>query len=203
MYKSKAKVCRRFTCSSERVVWAFPGVSPFSLTVSLWEISSEWLLLATSTEDWLSTWWAELLVRCDSLIEIDWEREVLTEEDWLLNSERDSDSLIDWLAETESTADIVPRIKLSWSTIPVDGLISDSRVEFTPFSSANTGLATVVAPARAPSTTIPFTRSAGIWREESSYLTMIFSSTPARMTRKSPSRETDARTQFFPDLINL
>ena len=192
MYKSKAKTCRRFTWSSERVVWA---AASFSLVsgVATWIVSfSEKVLLAISEVDGL----AEALITWDSLKDTDWDRETLS----LADSENEMDSLMEWFADTES---VVPKIKLSWSTMPVDGLISDSRVEFTPFSSANTGLATVVAPARAPSTTIPFTRSAGIWREESSYLTMIFSSTPARMTRKSPSRETDARTQFFPDLINL
>ena len=195
MYKSKAKTCRRFTWSSERVVWA---AASFSLVsgVALWiESSSERLLLAVSDVDWL----AEALTTCDSLKETDWDKERLS----LANSENEIDSLIDWLADTESVIEVVPKTKLSEPATPIDGLISDPTVVSIPFSSANTGLATVVAPARAPSTTIPFTRSAGIWREESSYLTMIFSSTPARITRKSPSRETDARTQFFPDLINL
>ena len=58
--------------------------------------------------------------------------------------------------------EVVPKTKLSEPATPVDGLISDPTVVSIPFSSANTGLATVVAPARAPSTTIPFTRSAGI-----------------------------------------
>ena len=142
---------------------------------------------------------AELLTTCDSLKETDWDKERLS----LADSENEMDSLIDWLADTESEIEVVPKTKLSEPATPVDGLISDPTVVSIPFSSANTGLATVVAPARAPSTTIPFTRSAGIWREESSYLTMIFSSTPPRMTRNRPNRETDARTQFFPDLINL
>ncbi len=177
------------------MVWA---TTSFSLVsgVALWiESSSERVLLAISEVDGLAEW----LTTCDSLKETDWDKERLS----LADSENETDSLIDWLAETESTADIVPKTKLSWSTMPVDGLISDPTVVFISFSSANTGLATVVAPARAPSTTIPLTRSAGIWREESSYRTTIFSSTPPRMTRNRPNRETDARTQFFPDLINL
>ena len=195
MYKSKAKTCRRFTWSSERVVWA---AASFSLVsgVALWiESSSEALLLAISEVDGL----VEPLTTCDSLKETDWDKERLS----LADSENETDSLIDWLADTESVIEVVPKTKLSEPATPVDGLISDPTVAVISFSSANTGLATVVAPARAPSTTIPFTRSAGIWCEESSYLTMIFSSTPPRMTRNKPNRETDARTQFFPDLINL
>ena len=153
------------------------------------------MLLAVSEADWL----AKPLATNDSLKETDWDRETLS----LTASESETDVLIDWLADIESVVEVVPKTKLSCPTTPVDGLISDPTVAFIPFSSANTGLATVVAPARAPSTTIPFARSAGIWSEESSYWTTIFSSTPTRMTRKRPSRETDARTQFFPDLINL
>ena len=195
MYKSKAKTCRRFTWSSERVVWA---AASFSLVsgVALWiESSSEALLLAISEVDGL----VEPLTTCDSLKETDWDKERLS----LADSENETDSLIDWLADTESVVDVVPKTKLSCPTTPVDGLISDPTVAFISFSSANTGLATVVAPARAPSTTIPLTRSAGIECDDASYWTTIFSSTPPRMTRNRPNRETDARTQFFPDLINL
>ena len=195
MYKSKAKVCRRFTWSSERVVWA---AASFSLVsgVALWiESSSEALLLAISEVDGL----VEPLTTCDSLKETDWDKERLS----LADSENETDSLIDWLADTESVVDVVPKTKLSCPTTPVDGLISDPTVAFISFSSANTGLATVVAPARAPSTTIPLTRSAGIECDDASYWTTMFSSTPPRMTRNRPNRETDARTQFFPDLINL
>ena len=195
MYKSKAKAWRRCTWSSER--WIGSSAT-FSLVsgVALWiESSSERLLLAVSDVDWL----AEALTSWDSLKETDWDKERLS----LADSENETDSLIDWLADTESVIEVVPKTKLSCPTTPVDGLISDPTVVFISFSSANTGLATVVAPARAPSTTIPFTSSAGIWREESSYRTTIFSSTPARITRNRPNRETDARTQFFPDLINL
>ena len=195
MYKSKAKTCRRFTWSSERVVWA---AASFSLVsgVALWiESSSEALLLAISEVDGL----VEPLTTCDSLKETDWDKERLS----LADSENETDSLIDWLADTESVVDVVPKTKLSCPTTPVDGLISDPTVAFISFSSANTGLATVVAPASAPSTTIPLTRSAGIECDDASYWTTIFSSTPPRMTRNRPNRETDARTQFFPDLINL
>ena len=195
MYKSKAKAWRRFTWSSERVVWA---AASFSLVsgVDLWiESSSERLLPAVSDVDWL----AEALTTWDTLKETDWDKERLS----LADSENETDSLIDWLADAESELEVVPKTKLSEPATPVDGLISDPTVVSIPFSSANTGSATVVAPARAPSTTIPFTRSAGIWREESSYRTTIFSSTPPRRTRNRPNRETDARTQFFPDLINL
>ena len=195
MYKSKAKTCRRFTWSSERVVWA---TASFSLVsgVALWiESSSESLLLAVSEVDWL----AEALTTCDSLKETDWDKERLS----LADSENETDSLIDWLADTESVIEVVPKTKLSEPATPVDGLISDPTVAVISFSSANTELATVVAPARAPSTTIPLTRSAGIECDDASYWTTTVSSTPARITRKSPSRETDARTQFFPDLINL
>ena len=195
MYKSKAKVCRRFTWSSERVVWV---VASFSLVsgVALWiESSSERLLLANSDVDWLAEW----LTTCDSLKETDWDKERLS----LADSENEIDSLIDWLADTESVIEVVPKTRLSEPATPVDGLISDPTVAFISFSSANTGLATVVAPARAPSTTIPLTRSAGIECDDASYWTTIFSSTPARMTRNRPNRETDALTQFFPDLINL
>jgi len=195
VYKSKAKTCRRFTWSSERVVWA---AASFSLVsgVALWiESSSEALLLAISEVDGL----VEPLTTCDSLKETDWDKERLS----LADSENETDSLIDWLADTESVVDVVPKTKLSCPTTPVDGLISDPTVAFISFSSANTGLATVVAPARAPSTTIPLTRSAGIECDDASYWTTMFSSTPPRMTRNRPNRETDARTQFFPDLINL
>ena len=195
MYKSKAKTCRRCTWSSERWV----GVSAtFSLVsgVALWiESSSETLLLAVPEVDWL----AEALTTCASLKETDWDKERLS----LADSDREIDSLIDWLADAESELEVVPKTKLSEPATPVDGLISDPTVVSIPFSSANTGLATVVAPARAPSTTIPFTRSAGIECDDASYWTTIFSSTPPRMTRNRPNRETDARTQFFPDLINL
>ena len=195
MYKSKAKVCRRFTWSSERVVWV---VASFSLVsgVALWiESSSERLLLANSDVDWLAEW----LTTCDSLKETDWDKERLS----LADSENEIDSLIDWLADTESVIEVVPKTRLSEPATPVDGLISDPTVAFISFSSANTGLATVVAPARAPSTTIPLTRSLGIEDDDASYWTTIFSSTPPRRTRNRPNRETDARTQFFPDLINL
>ncbi len=40
-------------------------------------------------------------------------------------------------------------------------MISDSRNELTSFSSANTGVAIVVAPARAPNTRIPLEIGAG------------------------------------------
>ena len=195
MYKSKAKTCRRFTWSSERLFWAS---ATFSLVsgVALWiESSSERLLLANSDVDWL----AEPLTRWDSLKDTDWDRERLS----LADSENEIDSLIEWLADTESEFDVVPKTRLSEPATPVDGLISDPTVAVISFSSANTGLATVVAPARAPSTTIPLTRSVGIECDDASYWTTMFSSTPPRMTRNRPNRETDARTQFFPDLINL
>ena len=195
MYKSKAKTCRRFTWSSERVFWAS---ATFSLVsgVATWIASfSERVLLANSDVDWL----AELLTTCDSLKETDWDKERLS----LADSENEMDSLMEWFADTESVVDVVPKTKLSCPTTPVDGLISDPTVAFISFSSANTGLATVVAPASAPSTTIPLTRSACIECDDASYWTTIFSSTPPRMTRNRPNRETDARTQFFPDLINL
>ena len=195
MYKSKAKTCRRFTWSSERVFWAS---ATFSLVsgVATWIASfSERVLLANSDVDWL----AELLTTCDSLKETDWDKERLS----LADSENEMDSLMEWFADTESVVDVVPKTKLSCPTTPVDGLISDPTVAFISFSSANTGLATVVAPARAPSTTIPLTRSAGIECDDASYWTTMFSSTPPRMTRNRPNREIDARTQVFPDLINL
>ena len=195
MYKSKAKTCRRFTWSSERVFWASATFSLVS-EVATWIASfSEKVLLAISGVDGL----VEPLTTCDSLKETDWDKERLS----LADSENETDSLIDWLADTESVVDVVPKTKLSCPTTPVDGLISDPTVAFISFSSANTGLATVVAPARAPSTTIPLTRSAGIECDDASYWTTMFSSTPPRMTRNRPNRETDARTQFFPDLINL
>ena len=195
MYKSKAKTCRRFTWSSERVLWAS---APFSLVseVATWIVSfSERLLLAISEVDGL----AEALTPGDSLKDTDWDRERLS----LADSENEIDSLIDWLADTESEFDVVPKTRLSEPATPVDGLISDPTVAFISFSSANTWLATVVAPARAPSTTTPLTRSVGIECDDASYWTTMFSSTPPRMRRNRPNRETDARTQFFPDLINL
>ena len=195
MYKSKAKTCRRFTWSSERVFWASATFSLVS-EVATWIASfSERVLLAISEVDGL----AEALTTWDSLKDNDWDRETLS----LADSENEMDSLMDWLADTESVVDVVPNTRLSEPATPVDGLISDPTVAFISFSSANTGLATVVAPARAPSTTIPLTRSAGIECDDTSYWTTIFSSTPPRMTRNRPNRETDARTQFFPDLINL
>ena len=195
MYKSKAKTCRRFTWSSERVFWASATFSLVS-EVATWIASfSERVLLAISEVDGL----AEALTTWDSLKDNDWDRETLS----LADSENEMDSLMDWLADTESVVDVVPKTRLSEPATPVDGLISDPTVAFISFSSANTGLATVVAPARAPSTTIPLTRSAGIECDDTSYWTTIFSSTPPRMTRNRPNRETDARTQFFPDLINL
>ena len=195
MYKSKAKTCRRFTWSSERLFWASATFSLVS-EVATWIVSfSEKVLLAISEVDGL----AEALITWDSLKDTDWDRETLS----LADSENEMDSLMEWFADTESVVDVVPKTKLSCPTTPVDGLISDPTVAFISFSSANTGLATVVAPARAPSTTIPLTRSAGIECDDASYWTTIFSSTPPRMTRNSPNRETDARTQFFPDLINL
>ena len=195
MYKSKAKTCRRFTWSSERVFWASATFSLVS-EVATWIVSfSERLLLAISEVDGL----AEALITWDSLKDTDWDRETLS----LADSENEMDSLMEWLTDTESVVDVVPKTRLSEPATPVDGLISDPTVAFISFSSANTGLATVVAPARAPSTTIPLTRSAGIECDDASYWTTIFSSTPPRMTRNRPNRETDARTQFFPDLINL
>ena len=195
MYKSKAKTCRRFTWSSERVFWASATFSLGSVTPSWIELSSERVLLAISEVDGL----IDALTTCDSLKETDWDKERLS----LADSENEMDSLMEWFADTESVVDVVPKTKLSCPTTPVDGLISDPTVAFISFSSANTGLATVVAPARAPSTTIPLTRSAGIECDDASYWTTMFSSTPPRMTRNRPNRETDALTQFFPDLINL
>ena len=195
MYKSKAKTCRRFTCSSEWVVWASATFSLVSEVATWIVLFSERVLLAISEVDGL----AEPLTRWDSLKDTDWDRERLS----LADSENEMDSLMEWFADTESVVDVVPKTKLSCPTTPVDGLISDPTVAFISFSSANTGLATVVAPARAPSTTIPLTRSAGIECDDASYWTTMFSSTPPRMTRNRPNRETDARTQFFPDLINL
>ena len=195
MYKSKAKTWRRFTWSSERVFWASATFSLVS-EVATWIVSfSEKVLLAISEVDGL----AEALTPWDSLKDTDWDRERLS----LADSENEIDSLIDWLADTESEFDVVPNTRLSEPATPVDGLISDPTVAFISFSSANTGLATVVAPARAPSTTIPLTRSVGIECDNASYWTTMFSSTPPRMTRNRPNRDTDARTQFFPDLINL
>ena len=195
MYKSKAKTCRRFTWSSERVFWASATFSLVS-EVATWIASfSEKVLLAISEVDGL----AEALTTWDSLKDTDWDRETLS----LADSENEMDSLMEWLTDTESVVDVVPKTRLSEPATPVDGLISDPTVAFISFSSANTGLATVVAPARAPSTTIPLTRSAGIECDDASYWTTMFSSTPPRMTRNRPNRETDARTQFFPDLINL
>ena len=195
MYKSKAKTCRRFTWSSERLFWASATFSLVS-EVATWIVSfSERVLLAISEVDGL----IDALTTWDSLTDTDWDRERLS----LADSENEIDSLIEWLADTESVVDVVPKTKLSCPTTPVDGLISDPTVAFISFSAANTGLATVVAPANAPSTTIPLTKSAGIEYDDASYWTTIFSSTPPRMTRKSPSCEIDALTQFFPDLINL
>ena len=195
MYKSKAKTCRRFTWSSERVFWASATFSLVS-EVATWIVSfSERVLLAISEVDGL----IDALTTWDSLKDTDWDRETLS----LADSENEIDSLMEWLADTESVVDVVPKTRLSEPATPVDGLISDPTVAFISFSSANTGLATVVAPARAPSTTIPLTRSAGIECDDASYWTTMFSSTPPRMTRNRPNRETDARTQFFPDLINL
>ena len=82
-------------------------------------------------------------------------------------------------------------------------MISDSRNELTSFSSANTGVAIVVAPARAPNTRIPLEIGAGTGSADVSKGLTISSVASVRETRKSPNRETDARTQFFPDLINL
>ena len=195
MYKSKAKTCRRFTWSSERLFWASATFSLGSVTPSWIELSSERVLLAISEVDGL----IDALTTWDSLKDTDWDRERLS----LADSENEMDSLMEWLADTESVVDVVPKTRLSEPATPVDGLISDPTVAFISFSSANTGLATDVAPARAPSTTIPLTRSVGIECDDASYWTTMFSSTPPRMTRNRPNRETDARTQFFPDLINL
>ena len=153
------------------------------------------MLLAVSEADWL----AELLTTCDSLKETDWDKERLS----LADSENETDSLIDWLADTESVIEVVPKTKLSWPTTPVVGLISDPRVELTSWSSANTGVAIVVAPARAPNTRIPLEIGAGTGSANVSKGPTILSATSERETRKSPSCEIDARTQFFPDLINL
>ena len=195
MYKSKAKTCRRFTWSSERVFCASATFSLVSEVATWIALFSERVLLAISEVDGLP----EALTTWDSLKDTDWDRETLS----LADSENEMDSLMEWLTDTESVVDVVPKTRLSEPATPVDGLISDPTVAFISFSSANTGLATVVAPARAPSTTIPLTRSAGIECDDASYWTTIFSSTPPRMTRNRPNRETDARTQVFPDLINL
>ena len=195
MYKSKAKACRRFTWPSERLFWASATFSLVSEVATWIALFSERVLLAISEVDGLP----EALTTWDSLKDTDWDRETLS----LADSENEMYSLMEWLTDTESVVDVVPKTRLSEPATPVDGLISDPTVAFISFSSANTGLATVVAPARAPSTTIPLTRSVGIECDDASYWTTMFSSTPPRMTRNRPNRETDARTQFFPDLINL
>ena len=195
MYKSKAKACRRFTWPSEWVVWATASFSLVS-EVATWIVSfSERVLLAISEVggliDALTTW--------DSLKDTDWDRESLS----LADSENEIDSLIDWLADTESELDVVPKTRLSEPATPVDGLISDPTATFISFPSANTGLAIVVAPARAPNTRIPLEIGARTGLADVSKGLTILSAASVREIRKSPSCETDARTQVFPDLINL
>ena len=141
----------------------------------------------------------EALTPWDSLKDTDWDSETLS----LADSENEMDSLIDWLADAESELDVVPKTKLSEPATPVDGLISDPTVAFISFSSANTGLATVVAPARAPNTRIPLEIGARTGSADVSKGLTILSAASVREIRKSPSCETDARTQVFPDLINL
>ena len=141
----------------------------------------------------------EALTPWDSLKDTDWDSETLS----LADSENEMDSLIDWLADAESELDVVPKTKLSEPATPVDGLISDPTVAFISFSSANTGLATVVAPARAPNTRIPLEIGARTGSADVSKGLTISSVASVRETRKSPSCEMDARTQVFPDLINL
>ena len=82
-------------------------------------------------------------------------------------------------------------------------MISDSRNELTSFSSANTGVAIVVAPARAPNTRIPLEIGAGTGSAEVSKGLTILSVASPREIRKKPSCKIDARTHVFPDLINL
>ena len=195
MYKSKAKTCRRFTWSSERLFWASATFSLVS-EVATWIVSfSEKVLLAISEVDGL----AEALITWDSLKDTDWDRETLS----LADSENEMDSLMEWFADTESVVDVVPKTKLSCPTTPVDGLISDPTVAYISFSSAKTGSAIVVAPARTPNTRIPLEIGAGTGSADVSKGLTISSVASVRETRKSPSCEMDARTQFFPDLINL
>ena len=195
MYKSKAKTCRRFTWSSERVFWASATFSLVS-EVTTWIVSfSKRVLLAISEVDGI----AEALTTWDSLKDTDWDRESLS----LADSENEIDSLMDWLADAESAIDVVPKTKLSCPATPVAGLISDSRATFISFSSAKTGSAIVVAPARAPNTRIPLEIGAGTGSADVSKGLTISSVASVRETRKSPSCEMDARTQVFPDLINL
>ena len=177
MYKSKAKAWRRCTCSSERWVGA-------SATFSIGSICN-------SDENWLVTW--------DSLKETDWVTELLS----LVVSKSETDALIDWLADNDSEAAVVPKTRLSEPTRPVDRLVSDSIPTSPPFSSATTGLARVVAPARAPRATIPFKKELGTGWNTDSKGSAIFSHVVAWGTWKSPNCEMDARTQVFPDLINL
>ena len=82
-------------------------------------------------------------------------------------------------------------------------MISDSRNELTSFSSANTGVAIVVAPARAPNTRIPLEIGAGTGSAKVSKGLTILSVASPREIRKNPRCEIDARIQVFPDLINL
>ena len=141
----------------------------------------------------------EALTPWDSLKDTDWDSETLS----LADSENEIDSLIGWLADTESELDVVPKTRLSEPATPVDGLISDPTATFISFPSANTGLAIVVAPARAPNTRIPLEIGARTGSADVSKGLTILSAASVREIRKSPSCETDARTQVFPDLINL
>ena len=127
----------------------------------------------------------------------------LIESEWLAVSERLVE--VDREADAESSEDIFERMTLSASA-NVSCFVSDTVGAIDATSSAWAVVATTAPPNTVPTATKPFNNCwPSLWRRPPSSGTsaMTISSTCPRTTRKSPRAAVDARSQFFPDLINL
>ena len=143
---------------------------------------------------------AKLVDSCP-LMEI--EVDSLIESEWLAVSERLVE--VDREAEAESSEDALERITLSAST-NVSCLVSETVGARDATSSAWATVATTAPPNTVPTATKPFNNCwPSLWRRlpSSGTSAMTISSTCPRTTRKNPRAAVDARSQFFPDLINL
>ena len=140
---------------------------------------------ASSDSDVLTDWVSDTDSEADSLSEID--------------ASSDSDALIDWESDTE----IVTRTTLSASaraSLPS----SDVVAVLASASSACAAVVTTAPPRIAPVAKIPFNKvRLGVAVVSSETSATTSSSTWPRTTLKRPKLEVAARSQFFPDLINL
>ena len=129
----------------------------------------------------------------DSLIEAD----ALTDVERLVDPETELDSE-DWV-------EVFPKTTLSTST-KVSSFVSETVGASDVTSSALAVVASTAPPKTVPTVINPFKKAwlffwLSIW--SCCTLAMMVSSTCSRTTRKRPRAAVEARSQFFPDLINL